>query len=175
LTRRVSPMQALRLDAKSPPRPVPHSNPVRPHPILAPLTLVPVLVAKSIQGGECWTTELTSECMTAKELLVQRVLRAVLACQLHRSILVQLNQAPGLTREVPALPTEAPMAALDHLRVALGSLKCLEPPREAEATRCRWVWVRGAVWILAATPSRGQQVTVAAATPAGCGSQMELL
>ena len=175
LTRRVSPMQALRLDAKSPPRPVPRSNPVRPHPILAPLTLVPVLVAKSIQGGECWTTELTSECMTAKELLVPPVLREVLARQLHKSILVQLNQAPGLTREVPALPTEAPMAALDHLRVALGSLKCLEPPREAEATRCRWVWVRGAVWILAATPSRGRRATAAAATQVGCASQMEPL
>ena len=171
LTRRVNPTQALRLDGKPPPRPVLPSNQVHPHLLLAPLTLVPILVAKSIQGGECWTTELTSECMTAKELLVPPVLREVLARQLHKSILVQLNQAPGPTREVPVLPT----AALDHLRVALGSLRCLEPPRGAEAMRCRWEWVQAAVWILAATPSRGQQVTVAAATPAGCGSQMELL
>lgn len=157
LTRRVSPMQALRLDGKPPPRPVPPSNPVHPHPMLAPLTLVQVLVARSIQGGECWTTELTSECMTAKELLVLPVLREVLACQLHKSILVQLNQAPGLTREV------------------LGSLRCLEPPRGAEAMRCRWGWVRGAVWILAATPSRGRRATAAAATQVGCASQMEPL
>lgn len=171
LTRRVSPMQALRLAGKPLPRPVPPSNPVHPHPMLAPLNLVPILVAKSIPDGECWTTELTSECMTAKELLVPPVLREVQACQLHKSILVQLNQAPGPTREVPVLP----MGALDHLRAALGSLRYPETPRGAEAMRWRWEWVRAAVWTLAATPSRGRQATAAAATQVGCASQMEPL
>ena len=75
--------------------------------------------------------ELTSECMTAKELLVPLVL-----------ILVQLNQAPVPTREV--LPTEAPMGAQNHLRVALGSLRCLVPPMGAEAMRCRWELMQAA-------------------------------
>lgn len=175
LTRKVSPMQALRLDAKPRPRLVLPSNPVPPLPMLAPLTPVPILVAKSIQDGECWTTELTSECMTAKELLVPPVLREVLARQLHKSILDQLNQALGPTREVPVLPTEAPTAALDHLRVALGSLRCQEHPRGAEAMRCQWEWVLAAVSTLAATPSRGRQATAAAVTRGGCASQMEPL
>jgi len=175
LTRRVSPMQALRLDGKPPLRPVLPSNPVHPHLLLALLTLVPILVAKSIQDGACWTTELTSECMTAKEKLVPPVPRELLARQRHNSILVQLNQAPAPTREVPVLPMEAPTEAPDHLRVALGSLRCLDPPRGAEAMRFQWESVLAAVWTQTATPSRGRQATAAAATQAGCGSQMEPL
>merc|ERR1719234_2127974 len=141
LTRRVNPMQALRLDGKPLPRPALPSNPVHPHLQPAPLTLVPILVAKSIQDGECWTMELTSECMTAKEKLVLPVPREFLARQLHNSILVQLNQVPVPTREVP-VPL---MGALDHLREALGSLRCLDPRRGAEAMRCRWEWEGAAV------------------------------
>ena len=122
-------MQALRLNIKSPPHPGLLSNPAHHHPLLLPLT--PTLVGKSIRVGECWTMELTSECMTAKELLVPLVLN-----------LVQLNQAPVPTREV--LPTEAPMGAQNHLRVALGSLRCLVPPMGAEAMRCRWELMQAA-------------------------------
>merc|ERR1719234_3061584 len=157
LTRRVNPMQALRLDGKPLPRPALPSNPVHPHLQPALLTLVPILEAKSIQDGECWTTELTSECMTAKEKLVPPLPRERPARQLHNSILVQLNQVPAPTRE------------------ALGSLRCLDPRRGAEAMRCRWEWEGAAVWTLGATPSRGRQATAGAATQGGCGSQMEPL
>ena len=70
--------------------------------MLAPLTLVQVLVARSIQGGECWTTELTSECMTANELLAPPVLREwtrVRGCAALE--LVRLNKLDmGQVREV---------------------------------------------------------------------------
>merc|ERR1719234_1651518 len=172
LTRRVNPMQALRLDGKPHPRPALPSNPVHPHLQLALLTLVPILEAKSIQDGECLTTELTSECMTAKEKLVSPVPREILARQLHNSILVQLNQVPAPTREVPV---HLPLGAPAHLREALGSLRCLDPPRAVEAMRCRWEWEGAAVWTLGATPSRGRQATAGAATQGGFGSQMEPL
>ena len=99
--------------------------------MLAPLTLVQVLVARSIQGGECWTTELTSECMIVKELLGH--LRGVLARQRLKPTLVQLSQAPALTKEAPAL-----MAALGLTGAAQGYLRCLDLLEEAEATRYRW-------------------------------------
>ena len=133
-------MQALRLNIKSPPHPGLLSNPAHHHPLLLPLT--PTLVGKSIRVGECWTMELTSECMTAKELLVPLVLKEIPAWQPHKLILVQHNQAPVPTREV--LPTEAPMGAQNHLRVALGSLRCLVPPMGAEAMRCRWELMQAA-------------------------------
>ena len=169
-TRRVNPTQALRLgnNKSPPPRPVPRSNPAPPHLPPPPPARAQVLEEKSTPDGECLTTELTSECMIVKELLGH--LREVLARQRLKPTLVQLSQAPALTKEAPAL-----MAALGLTRAAQGYLRCLDLLEEAEATRYRWEWVQVVAWMQAATQSRDRQVIAEAATLDGSANQMELL
>ena len=106
--------------------------------------------------------------MIVKELLGH--LRGVLARQRLKPTLVQLSQAPALTKEAPAL-----MAALGLTRAAQGYLRCLDLLEEAEATRYRWEWEQVVAWMQAATQSRDRQVIAEAATLDGSANQMELL
>ena len=106
--------------------------------------------------------------MIVKELLGH--LREVLARQRLKPTLVQLSQAPALTKEAPAL-----MAALGLTGAAQGYLRCLDLLEEAEATRYRWEWVQVVAWMQAATQSRDRQVIAEAATLDGSANQMELL
>merc|ERR1719225_1186319 len=108
------------------PPPPPHLPP-------PPPARAQALEEKSPPDGECLTTELTSECMIVKELLGD--LRGVLARQRLKPTLVQLSQAPALTKEARAL-----MAALGLTRAAQGYLRCPDLLEEVEATRYRWEW-----------------------------------